>query len=167
MTFQGEEGLDAGGVQKVQWRVCVCVCCVCEHFDLHVHVNNNKQINLGNLIPTRDFTYVIDTCSAFLEVLSNKKFFGEITNVGTNSEISVKSLAYKIIKLMNSNKEIKEDSIRLRPKKSEVERLVCSNKKLITYSNWKPQFDIDQGLQLTIDWFKENNSQLKPNIFNV
>ena len=68
---------------------------------------NNKQINLGNLIPTRDFTYVIDTCSAFLEVLSNKKFFGEITNVGTNSEISVKSLAYKIIKLMNSNKEIK------------------------------------------------------------
>ena len=68
---------------------------------------------------------------------------------------------------MNSNKEIKEDSIRLRPKKSEVERLVCSNKKLITYSNWKPQFDIDQGLQLTIDWFKENNSQLKPNIFNV
>ena len=128
---------------------------------------NSQKINLGNLLPTRDFTYVIDTCSAFLEIFSNNKFFGEITNIGTNSEISVKSLANKIIKLMNSNKEIYEESIRFRPKNSEVDRLVCSNDKLKNNSMWKPKYSIDQGLTLTIDWFRKNNSQLKPSIFNV
>ena len=68
---------------------------------------------------------------------------------------------------MNSNKEIYEESIRFRPKNSEVDRLVCSNEKLKNNSMWKPKYSIDQGLTLTIDWFRKNNSQLKPSIFNV
>ena len=91
----------------------------------------NEEVNLGNVSPTRDFTYVIDTCNAYIEIFKNNNFFGEITNVGTNSEISINELYLKISKIMNINKKIAQQNIyEKRPKSSEVERLVCSNKKL-------------------------------------
>ena len=76
-------------------------------------------------------------------------------------------LYLKISKIMNINKKIFQQNIRKRPESSEVERLVCANHKMIKLSKWKPDHDIETGLKLTIDWFIENNSQLKPEIFNV
>lgn len=127
----------------------------------------NEDVNLGNVSPTRDFTYVTDTCNAYIEMFKNNNFFGEITNVGTNSEISINELYLKISKIMNINKKIVHQNIRKRPKDSEVERLVCANNKMFNLSKWKPDHDIETGLKLTIDWFIKNNSQLKPQIFNV
>ena len=66
----------------------------------------NEEVNLGNVSPTRDFTYVEDTCNAYIEMFKNNNFFGEITNVGTNSEISINDLYLKINKIMNINKKI-------------------------------------------------------------
>jgi NAD dependent epimerase/dehydratase len=126
-----------------------------------------KKIDLGNLLPTRDFTYVEDTCDAIMKVLNEKQFFGEVINIGTNNEISIIDLATKISKLMKINLDINNDKKRIRPKNSEVERLVCSNKKLNKITNWEPNHTFDEGLKKTIEWFKENNNHLKPHIFNV
>lgn len=126
-----------------------------------------KKIDLGNLLPTRDFTYVEDTCDAIMKILNEKQFFGEVINIGTNNEISIIDLATKISKLMKINLDINNDKKRIRPKNSEVERLVCSNKKLNKITNWEPNHTFDEGLKKTIEWFKENNNHLKPHIFNV
>ena len=127
----------------------------------------SEEVNLGNVSPSRDFTYVTDTCNAYIEIFKNNKFFGEITNVGTNSEISINELYSKISGIMNIKKKIVQQKNRKRSDSSEVERLVCSNNKIFNLSKWKPDHNIETGLKLTIDWFIENNSQLKPEIFNV
>lgn len=130
-------------------------------------LNGKKEINLGNIYPTRDFTYVKDIASGFIEIAESKKLFGEITNIGSGSEISIKNLAILISSLMNKKLRIIIDSRRSRPKKSEVERLCCDNAKLKKYTNWKLNYDIKRGLQETIDWMKNNYKQYKADIYNV
>ncbi len=129
--------------------------------------NKSKKLNLGNITPTRDFTYVIDTCRAYEQILKNNNFIGDTTNVGTNNEISIGDLALKISKIMKIDVKISTENIRLRPENSEVERLVCDNSKILKLSKWSPDFSIDEGLIKTIKWFKENQSHLKPEFFNV
>ena len=111
------------------------------------------ELQLGNLSPTRDLTYVKDTCRAFLEIYHSKLCFGQVVNVGMKSEISVGELATKIAKLMQADIEIAEDTRRVRPPKSEVDRLVCDNERLSTISNWCPAYDLTGGLTETIEWF--------------
>ena len=132
-------------------------------------IDKKREIKLGNLKPTRDFLYVKDTCNSFLEICKSDKLFGEIVNVGINSEISMENLAKKIIKIMNSDKSItiKEDSKRVRPAKSEVERLCCNNKKILEQTSWKPSYDLDRGLKETIEWFNKFNNLNKPSIYNI
>jgi len=132
-------------------------------------LDKDKNIKLGNLSPTRDFLYVKDACTGFLKILESKKLFGETVNIGVNSEISMANLAYKIIKIMNFDKEIKikEDSKRIRPKKSEVERLCCNNKKILENTSWKPTYDLDKGIKETIAWFKKFNNLHKSKIYNI
>ena len=125
------------------------------------------KVNLGNLSPTRDFTFVKDTCEAFNEIFSNDKFIGEVTNIGNSNEISVKELALVIAKIMKCEINFVQDKNRLRPKNSEVERLVCSNNKILDLSNWKPKISFEEALKLTIEWYKQNGQHLKHNIYNV
>ena len=120
-----------------------------------------KKIYFGNLTPTRDLTFVDDTCEGFLEILKRKVFLGTVTNIGSKNEISIKDLITKISRLMNINKEISFDKKRIRPKKSEVDRLVCDNSRIIKNSNWKPKFNLDQGLLKTIEWMLNNNKNIK------
>ena len=128
---------------------------------------NSKELKLGNLKPTRDLTFVQDTCAGFLEIYNSDSLFGEITNIGMNSEISIGDLAIKIMKIIDINIPIEKDHDRLRPKNSEVDRLVCNNKKLLNHTKWEPQYDFGEGLLETIDWFEKNSHLYKSKLYNV
>ena len=131
-----------------------------------------KNIKLGSLFPTRDFTYVDDTVSAFIDSIKNKKNIGEVINVGSGYEISIKRLVNIISQLMGKKIKIKKEKLRVRPKNSEVLRLLASTKKAKKLINWKPKFSningLRNGLSKTISWFSkfENLKIYKPNIFN-
>ena len=128
-----------------------------------------KEIKLGNVLPTRDFLYVKDTCNGFLAVLKSDKLFGEIINIGSNKEISIKDLAHKIIQntSLKNKIKIKKDSLRTRPKRSEVNRLLCDNRLILKKTNWKPIYDLDKGIKETVEWFKDNLSIVKSDNYNI
>jgi NAD dependent epimerase/dehydratase len=126
-----------------------------------------KKINLGNLLPTRDFTFVKDTVRAFLEVLHCDELVGETVNVGMNQEISILQLGQLISKIMGKKIEITEEERRTRPAASEVQRLRCNNSKLTSYTNWQPAYNLKNGLLETILWMRENLHYYKPGIYNV
>ena len=129
--------------------------------------SGSNELILGNIDPTRDLTFVKDTCAAFLSIYQSNNFFGEVTNVGMNNEISIGDLAKLIMRLIGKNIEIKSERIRIRPKNSEVERLVCNNKKLLDNSSWKPSYNLEAGLQSTINWFKEHSHLNKSELYHV
>ena len=79
----------------------------------------------------------------------------------------MKDLANKIIKITGSKILIQEDSKRIRPMKSEVNRLSCNNKKILSNTSWKPNYDLNRGLEETIDWFKKNIKSYKSDIYHV
>jgi NAD dependent epimerase/dehydratase len=130
-------------------------------------LSGEKQIKLGNLAPTRDLTFVKDTCKGFLEIYKSDKLFGEITNIGMNDEISVVDLVHKITNLMGKEIEIVNEKERIRPENSEVERLRCDNQKLVNNTNWKPDYNLEKGLNETIKWLEKNTSLYKAHIYNV
>jgi NAD dependent epimerase/dehydratase len=130
-------------------------------------LHGKKQLKLGSLSPTRDLTFVKDTANGFLQIALSQKLFGEITNIGMNDEISVLDLVNLIARLMNEKIEIVSDEQRIRPEKSEVERLVCNNSKIIANTNWTPSYTIEKGLIETIDWIKNNLNYFKPEVYNV
>lgn len=128
-----------------------------------------KQIQLGDVSPTRDFTYVLDTCRGFLELARCDRAIGETVNIGSNFEISVSDTLALIRELMGSDVEFLTDKQRMRPEKSEVHRLWCDNSKIRSMTGFTPKYDIRSGLQATIDWFSnpKNLQKYKANIFNV
>lgn len=130
-------------------------------------LSGKTELNLGNLTPTRDLTFVKDTCKGFYEIFNAEALFGEITNIGMSDEISVGDLANKIAGLLNTNVIINSDNQRVRPQNSEVERLFCDNKKILKYTNWKPDYNLEKGLVETIEWLKNNISLYKPELYNV
>ena len=132
-------------------------------------LNNKKIIKLGSLTPTRDLTYVTDTCNGFLEILKSNELFGEITNIGMNKEISIGSLVNLILDQIGISLEILSSNERIRPKKSEVDRLVCDNSKLINKTNWKPEFSLELGIKNVINWMKDPKNPIfyKTDQYNV
>ena len=128
-----------------------------------------EQIKVGDLRPTRDFNYVTDTCKGFMAVAASKGLEGEVVNVGSNYEISVLN-TFNIIKdIMKSNVEFITEEERIRPEKSEVQRLWCDNSKIIKHTSFKPEYSIEEGLEKTINWFQEskNLKKYKTAIYNV
>ena len=132
-------------------------------------LSGQNQLNLGNISPTRDLTYVLDTCSAFFSIYKSNKLFGETTNIGMNSEISIEDLAKLLMKLLNVDLEITSDEERVRPLKSEVERLYCDNSKILEKTLWRPSFSLEEGLKGFIDWMtdKSNLQFYKAGQYNV
>lgn len=128
-----------------------------------------KQIKLGSLTPTRDFNYVKDTANGFLEISKSEKTIGEEINIATSKEISIKNLASEIISQINKDATIICDEERLRPEKSEVNRLLGSNEKVKKLTNWEPKFTFAEGIKETIDWFRvpENLDRYKSDIYNL
>lgn len=127
----------------------------------------NKNIILGSLSPTRDLTYVEDTCSGFIEIYKSSSLFGEVTNIGMNSEISMKDLAELITSHFGDNILIGRDKTRIRPQKSEVNQLVCNNEKLLKETKWKPSYNLNTGIAETINWFEKTKFLYKTEIYNV
>jgi NAD dependent epimerase/dehydratase len=131
--------------------------------------NGATVLNLGDLTPTRDFLYVKDTVNGFVEILGSEQTIGEEINIATQQEISMENLVKTISRIMGKEIQINEDIQRIRPKKSEVYRLLGSNEKIRTLTSWKLNFSLEDGLKETIDWFSEskNISKYKSNIYNV
>jgi len=130
-------------------------------------LTGKKKIKLGNLAPTRDFTFVKDTAKGFIEIARSKKLIGEVTNIGMNDEISIGNLVTLIADLMEVKIEITEDVARMRPDKSEVERLYCNNLKILKQTNWRPEYNLRRGLSETIEWIKKHHSIYKTEVYNV
>lgn len=128
-----------------------------------------REIKLGALHPTRDLVYVKDTVKGFIEIAKSDKTIGEEINIATQKEISVGDLAHKLIDMINPDARIISDKIRIRPTKSEVERLLGSNKKIKKLTEWKQAFSLEAGLKETVEWFKnkENMKLYKSDIYNV
>jgi NAD dependent epimerase/dehydratase len=126
----------------------------------------SEKIFLGSLHPTRDYTYVKDVVEGFIKVAESPKSVGEVINIGSNSEISIGNLANKIISLTGKNAEIITDSPRIRPPKSEVERLWCDNTKAKKILKWKPKTPLEEGLKRTIEWISEHINLYKPELYN-
>ena len=121
-------------------------------------LNGNSELELGNLTPTRDLTFVEDTCEGFFEIFNSDKLFGATTNIGMNSEISIGELANLISRLMNKKISYNSSEDRIRPASSEVERLVCDNTKLIETTNWRPKFALEEGITEVIEWMENPNN---------
>jgi NAD dependent epimerase/dehydratase len=132
-------------------------------------LSGKKEIQLGSLSPTRDLTYVLDTCEAFFQIFDSESLFNKVINVGTNSEISIGDLASLIAKLLETEITIKSSNDRIRPNKSEVERLVCDNSLLVKHTSWKPSYNLEQGIIKLIEWMKKPNNlnMYKPEQYNV
>jgi NAD dependent epimerase/dehydratase len=124
------------------------------------------EIQLGSLHPTRDYTYVKDLAQGFIKVGKSPKSVGEVINIGSNFEISIGDLAKKIITLIGRDVTIQTDQSRIRPSGSEVERLWCDNSKAKRLLNWEPSMSLDEGLQETINWIRENVDLHKTDIYN-
>ncbi len=126
-----------------------------------------ESIKLGSLTPTRDFNYVKDTVNGFIEIAKSSYTIGEEINIATQNEISIGDLAYELIKQINPNAVIVSDDQRLRPEKSEVNRLLGSNEKIMRLTNWKPSYTFEEGLTETIDFFKLHLEKYKSDIYNI
>lgn len=132
-------------------------------------LNGKNEIKLGLLTPTRDFNYVRDVCDGFLAIAESDKTIGEEINIATRKEISIGRLANKIIKKINPKAKIILDPKRVRPAKSEIKRLLGSDKKIRRLTGWYPRYSLDEGLDETIKWFKnkENLRLYKSDTYNV
>ena len=135
--------------------------------------NKNEFIKLGSIHPTRDFSYVEDTVRGFLRAINNKKTIGEVINLGSNFEISIGDTVNLISEIMNQEIDIKVEEERIRPKRSEVDRLFACNKKAKLLLDWEPQYagldGFKKGLEKTIEWFvkAENLSKINTKIYNI
>lgn len=122
---------------------------------------SNKEIRLGSLSPTRDLNFVYDIVRAFIHIVQSPKAVGNVINIGSGKEISIGELVKKIGLLMNKETIVSQDPDRIRPDKSEVERLLCDNRKAYEIVGWKPEVDLDEGLGLTIEWIRDNLQRFK------
>lgn len=134
---------------------------------------NEGTIKLGATRPTRDFNFYKDTINAFLSALKSDYGYGEVFNVGSNFEVSIKETVEIISEIMNIPVTILSDDLRLRPTKSEVERLWADNSKFKNTFDWEPKYagkeGLVEGLRETINWFtnSDNIKKYKVDIYNV
>ncbi len=130
-------------------------------------LNAQKELKAGNLTPTRDLTFVEDTVAGFIEIMKSDNLVGDAINIGMNNEISIYDLIMLISSQMNCDIKIISDEQRIRPEKSEVERLLCNHSKLIANTSWKPKYDIQSGIRKTIEWMKEHVDLYKNEVYNI
>ena len=129
----------------------------------------STEIKLGSIHPTRDFNFVRDTVDGFIEIAETQATIGEEINIASQQEISIGQLAHEIIDQINPTARVISDDMRIRPEKSEVERLLGSNEKIRRLTGWQPEYTLKEGIRETIEWFKnaENLRYYKWNVFNI
>jgi NAD dependent epimerase/dehydratase len=135
--------------------------------------SGERQIKLGSLHPTRDFTFVTDTAKGFMQVMNSDVSIGEVTNIGTGSEISIGDTVTLIAEVMGTSVEVIQQEERERPANSEVERLIACTVKARNLFGWNPEYSghegLKQGLRQTAAWFQDpaNLSRYKTSVYNV
>lgn len=135
--------------------------------------NGARRIKLGSTHPTRDFNFIDDTIQGFIAVTESDKSIGEVINIGSNYEISIGETAQLIAESMGAEIEIETDNNRLRPEKSEVERLWADNSKAKKLLGWEPQYagrdGLKRGLKKTAEWFSDpsNLKHYKADFYNI
>lgn len=132
-------------------------------------LSGQNEIKLGSLHPRRDFLFVKDTINGFIEIAKSDKTIGEEINIATQSEISIRGLAKKLTSIINPKAKIMADAVRVRPDKSEVERLMGSNKKIKQLTKWRQKYSLADGLKETVEWFSSsgNLKNYKNEIYNL
>ena len=125
------------------------------------------EIKLGSITPTRDFNYVKDTTQGFIDIARSEKTIGQEINIASQQEISIGQLAQELIDQINPQARIICDEQRLRPEKSEINRLLGSNEKVKELTGWEPKYSLNEGLAETIVFLKENLSRYKADIYNL
>lgn len=130
-------------------------------------LSGKKEIRLGALTPTRDFNYVKDTVQGFIEIYKSDQTIGEEINIATQHEISIGELAEELISQINPKASIVCDEQRLRPEKSEVNRLLGCNEKILRLTDWQPRYTFRQGLSETIKFLRNNLDRYKTDIYNL
>ena len=130
-------------------------------------LSGQEELKLGSLTPTRDFNFVRDTAAGFIAIAESDKTLGEEINIATQQEISIGDLANEIISQINPKAKIICDEQRLRPEKSEVNRLLGSNEKIKRLTDWEPKYTFAQGIEETIEWIRNNLKHYKSDIYNL
>lgn len=126
-----------------------------------------NRLKLGSVFPTRDLTYVKDAVKGFISFAQSNKTVGEVINLGTGNEISISNLIDLIGRKLNKDLKAKSDKKRVRPQKSEVERLIADISKAKKLFRWKPETKLESGIEKTIEWMKENSWRYKKEIYNI
>jgi NAD dependent epimerase/dehydratase len=126
-----------------------------------------SEIRLGNLEPTRDLNFVADTVEGFIKAAETPKAIGEVINLGSGREISIRDLAGLILKLMNRDLAITLEGARVRPENSEVDRLCADSRKGQSILGWSPKYSLEDGLAATIEWIRENSERYRTGIYVV
>lgn len=126
-----------------------------------------EQIKLGSLTPTRDFNFVKDTANGFIKISEHDNTIGEEINIATQKEISIGALAKELIRQINPKAEIVCEEVRLRPEKSEVNRLLGCNEKIRQLTDWIPEYSLEQGLAETIQFLRTHMDRYKPDLYNL
>jgi dTDP-glucose 4,6-dehydratase len=130
-------------------------------------LRGQKRIHLGELSPVRDFNYVVDTVSGLIAVAQEPRAIGQAINLGSGRGLSIRRLAEIILHLMSTEAALGLDPRRLRPKESEVYRLVCDNRKAQRLLGWKPRSSLEEGLLATIDYISSHRAQYKADVYNI
>ena len=125
------------------------------------------EIKLGSLTPTRDFNFVKDTAAGFIALSECDAAIGEEVNIATGVEISIGQLAQELIAQINPAARIVCDEQRLRPEKSEVNRLLGNSDKMRRLTGWAPKYELKAGLAETIAWMRDNLGSYKTGIYNI
>lgn len=125
------------------------------------------EVRLGNTSPTRDFTYVEDTVDGFIKVASSPVSIGEVINIGSGQEISIGDLANRIAGLIGKDVQVVVDEARLRPEKSEVDRLWADNRKAKELIGWEATVFLEEGLKKTIGWIKNSLDMYQPERYSI
>ena len=131
--------------------------------------SGSTEVKLGAIHPTRDLVFVKDTVEGFIAIAMSDRTQGEEINIATQTEVSIGALAQMIIDAINPKARVIRDNPRLRPQKCEVERLLGSNQKIRSVTDWTPKYSLASGLQETIHWFRDpaNRAGYKAHIYNV
>ena len=131
-------------------------------------LSGERELHLGSLTPTRDFNFAKDTVDGFLRIALADATVGEEINIATQQEISIGDLAAELIRQINPAAHVVCDEERLRPEKSEVNRLLGSNEKICRLTAWRPQYTFEQGLAETIAFFRDHSDEYsKACVYNL
>ena len=128
---------------------------------------SGNMVKIGSPYPTRDFTFVSEAVEGFIRLAECDEAVGEVVNLGFGNEVSVEQLMKLISRKIGKKLVIKREKERIRPKKSEVERLICDSTKAKRLFGWNPKIGIDEGIGKTIDWFKKHLSKYKAQVYNI